>query len=746
MSKIKNCISNFACNSYIQKWIILLLILIVNSNYLFADDTGITKVRLIQETDTSYIFEVDVAQAVLWAIKKPVLPQRFRLSVIDFENQSGWITLKFKISTSEEPLSHEDEIVLPWTRNGVDITAQWKDGKTYKGLFNRTLNGIHIPLRELMPIQKTTLEVIQEGFLMGGRHLSFKIIHLLLIIVLVWAFPSFKVLGYLFMITLGQMGAMILVELGISGFDLLLSDLLFLLIILLISYSVIKKIKFKYLYFLLFTVSVCHGLSYAHEIGAIGLELIQRVQSLFAFNLTVDLGHYVLALALLVIIPTIQKKYSDPSWFPVISGSIAVFLILLIARENIFSNNLQILELQASPTSTTYKTSAQAPNMSARQVQRGTGLMTTPLMVYLSVEPFEVRQEILVQASAAIQYLNIDGKGSSTIPVGLQEQIKKGIQEAITSTDTTYINNQLVTPTDVITNFVTLSRGGVVTRGTPVEENVDEAILGITLIYEIESFPDSIFVNWQLFPDTVQSIEASAVDPHGAFTTMLSPGANTIQWKSRLVGYKVPAIEAIVVKKQPQALISFLLWLGLVLFIVYQAVYKRVVLIKPWITIVLVLSFIFYPFVRFQMNLPFMTQVKPSQEMASLIVNDLLTNVYRAFDRRNENDVYDRLALSVSNNQLSEIYMQNRQSMALENRGGARANVDDVNIQKMYTIHRDKNGGYVADTQWTVRGSVNHFGHTHYRQNQYRALVSFGIDQETWKIENIEILDTRRLY
>ena len=270
--------------------------------------------------------------------------------------------------------------------------------------------------------------------------------------------------------------------------------------------------------------------------------------------------------------------------------------------------------------------------------------------------------------------------------------------------------------------------------------------LGITLIYDIEAFPDSIFVNLKLFPETVQLIEASAVDPHGAFTTILSPDENTIQWKSRLAGYQVPAIEAIEVEKQPQALISFLLWLGLLLFIIYQMISKKTIIGKQWILIALVMGFIFYPFVRFQMNLPFMPHGKPSTERASIILNDVLTNVYRAFNRRIEEDVYDRLALSVSDNQLTEIYMQNRQSMALENRGGARANVDDVSIQELYTLNRNKNGGFVADTRWIVRGSVNHFGHTHYRQNQYRALVSFSIDNESWKINNIEILYTRRLY
>jgi hypothetical protein len=308
------------------------------------------------------------------------------------------------------------------------------------------------------------------------------------------------------------------------------------------------------------------------------------------------------------------------------------------------------------------------------------------------------------------------------------------------------VDNQLIAPADRITSFVTLSRGGVTPRETPVSENLEDAILGITLIYDIESFPDSILIDWRLFPDSVPFIEASAVDPNGAFTMMLSPDENLLRWKSRLAGYRVPPIEAIEIEKQAKPLIAILLWSGILLFVLYEVVYKKSFQTRQWMVVMMVLGFLTYPFLRIQVNIPLLPHGKPSSERASVVMNDLLTNVYRAFDRRDENAVYDRLAISVTGDQLTEIYLQNRQSMELENRGGARANVDEVSIQELSTIKRDGNRGYVADTRWTVRGSVNHFGHTHYRQNQYRALVSFGIDNENWKIYNIEIVDTKRLY
>lgn len=70
------------------------------------------------------------------------------------------------------------------------------------------------------------------------------------------------------------------------------------------------------------------------------------------------------------------------------------------------------------------------------------------------------------------------------------------------------------------------------------------------------------------------------------------------------------------------------------------------------------------------------------------MLGNLLTNVYRAFIVRSEEKVYDRLAISVTGDQLRDIYLENRQSMELENRGGARANVDEINVLDVARVKR----------------------------------------------------------
>lgn len=132
-------------------------------------------------------------------------------------------------------------------------------------------------------------------------------------------------------------------------------------------------------------------------------------------------------------------------------------------------------------------------------------------------------------------------------------------------------------------------------------------------------------------------------------------------------------------------------------------------------------------------------------ERTSTILDGLLTNVYRAFDVRDENRVYDRLAMTVTGDQLTQIYLENRKSLEFEDRGGARANVDDLEILSVKGVERGEKGAFIADTVWTVSGSVSHFGHTHYRRNKNRARVTFVADGKVWKIKDIELIEEERL-
>jgi len=143
--------------------------------------------------------------------------------------------------------------------------------------------------------------------------------------------------------------------------------------------------------------------------------------------------------------------------------------------------------------------------------------------------------------------------------------------------------------------------------------------------------------------------------------------------------------------------------------------------------------------------LPILNTGEPDLEEAIPLADALLTNVYRALDLRDEDAVYDRLALTVYGDQLTEIYLQSRRSMELENRGGARGKVDDVEILEIKSIKDMDNNRIAIELVWKVSGSVTHFGHTHYRQNKNDAVMTILQVDDYWKVESIDIIEESRI-
>ena len=113
----------------------------------------------------------------------------------------------------------------------------------------------------------------------------------------------------------------------------------------------------------------------------------------------------------------------------------------------------------------------------------------------------------------------------------------------------------------------------------------------------------------------------------------------------------------------------------------------------------------------------------PSTAEARRILAGVLPNVYRAFEFREESDAYDRLAVSVTGDTLSDVYLEHRRALEMEERGGARARVEAVEVQEVRSVAEADAGGFETDAVWVVGGTVTHFGHRHFRQNRYDARV-----------------------
>jgi hypothetical protein len=136
---------------------------------------------------------------------------------------------------------------------------------------------------------------------------------------------------------------------------------------------------------------------------------------------------------------------------------------------------------------------------------------------------------------------------------------------------------------------------------------------------------------------------------------------------------------------------------------------------------------------------------EPDPARAEAIVGDLLHNVYRAFDYREEGDIYDVLAQSVSGELLTDIYLETKRGLVLANQGGAQAKVKDIALESIAVLPDREDDSFGVEANWTVHGSVGHWGHVHQRNNRYIARLRVAVDEQRWKLREMSVLQEERL-
>jgi hypothetical protein len=281
------------------------------------------------------------------------------------------------------------------------------------------------------------------------------------------------------------------------------------------------------------------------------------------------------------------------------------------------------------------------------------------------------------------------------------------------------------------------------------------AILGVILAYATPGPPQKVTVTWALFNDNITSVPTSMIDPVSTLPYDLTPEQPVLTWTNMLAnyGYQVPSFDIVAIgdtKRQMHLpLLSILLGLVSILCVFgrlpglpdLRASHRLVAGI-----LLLVAAMILWPSGRIAFPHPFATPYGLQKDRARTILKELLWNTYRALDFRREDDVYDKLAVSVTGELISDIYLQHRKRLELADQGGARARVQDVDLLNLHQVRSSADDlALTFQCTWMVAGSVEHWGHTHWRRNQYEGQITLKPSEKAWKIAALNLTDERRL-
>jgi hypothetical protein len=367
-----------------------------------------------------------------------------------------------------------------------------------------------------------------------------------------------------------------------------------------------------------------------------------------------------------------------------------------------------------------------------------------PMSAFLYVEPFEVRKEIIARPKDLQNWVDLDLDGRETIPPEIQPELIKRVSEFLKDRQPVTIDGRTIEPELARINFLerTLRTSRVIEP--PEELSVYSAVLGVIFVYPTSGLPDNVKMEWDLFNERIQIVPGAAVDQAGPLPSLLDPDYAVLEWQNFLQNPEVPTL--VDVRRPPsgvERLVGWARWalLPLGFFVAGALVLRsRRGMLRPIPAALGAAAACIAAISAFIVG----GAAAMSNERAGEVVEGILHNIYRAFDYRSEEQVYDILGRSVAGDLLEEIYLENRRGLELANQGGARARVKQVELTEI-SSRAGENGAFVARASWNVFGSVGHWGHIHSRNNRYEAELEIAPSDGSWKLSRLEILDEQRL-
>jgi len=670
-----------------------------------GDDVGLITVKLTEQAEHAYLLEVDVPPKLVEALGTPVLPDGFKPLATEFDKRGELINVRYPF-TGETWLTPDQAILLPWTRNGALINARWLDGSRSSHMFSATVKGIEIEISKLKPLAHSRSVGVRDGFQGGIEAFLHHAILWLPLLCIGFLFPPAQAIRFLAMLLSGLTAALIILDFVAITIPMSVG-----LSIMMAAVIIAIRLPDSRLSPLFAAAACVLGL-------ASTAELPSEARTAFIAALCICL---LAAGALAILVRwALPEKVSLKPLGPLLGGIAFAAILITLWREP------EVKPAVEEPLATLPITARPAASKTPATLDK-------PFVTFLTIEPYEVRFEVMATGHAVADMLTFPLKDPRSIQVSEQATMKEQMLRSLAPRFTLRIDGQTTAPALQSADFLTLGAAGAFTRTEAVDEAMDTAILGLTFAYPLTSPPNTLDLTWSQLPTEGSEFPITILEPAGITGHAFSSSNPELNWENRSDELRPSTIAAVDVDRPTWAILTFLL---LVAGLILMARSKEKIGY-----VCLVLALVSAPFIR--STQPFASPLQ--EEESGQVIEELLANIYRSFDFRQESTIYDQLAISVTGDQLSEIYLGQRRALELENRGGARARVDNVEVESIQSL-QPAGDGVDVHARWNVSGSVNHFGHTHYRQNAYDAILHLIPIDGAWKIASIEVNDEKRIY
>ncbi len=329
-----------------------------------------------------------------------------------------------------------------------------------------------------------------------------------------------------------------------------------------------------------------------------------------------------------------------------------------------------------------------------------------PLMLYLYVEPRQVRLESLLRINDISELTGfvVDSQLSAE---NKRQQLQQHIKKYYADNGSLQIDENLFKPDSVRVEFLTVSLKGlkVIENASSVDES--SLLVGISQKFFIETLPQKIESSWQFFNQRIDRIPVTVTDPVGPFMSLIDKDDPEFGWQNFLKKYS-------------------------------DAVMIPVEVDTGW-----------------NINIPYVGKTKivnqlPDQQQALNIVNGLFENVRIAFiEKRPENFSGELARVSVessSSGQAGILKTELAKLFSPNVTGGGVSSVQSFDELQVSNI-REIGGpnGFSVNINGSAVISAKHWGHIDQRQFQFQLLIDLIEVNKQWRLADITVIDMKEV-
>ncbi len=399
-------------------------------------------------------------------------------------------------------------------------------------------------------------------------------------------------------------------------------------------------------------------------------------------------------------------------------------------------------------------------NWIEKQKQETLGITSySSVYSFLYIDEFEVRHEILIPLLTLEESVLIARDADEFLDIAEQDAARQQIEAFFTSGNPVEIDGVEVKPVVQRCDFYGLDFKDFAKQADRRRVSMASARVGIILSYSTKGDTNTVKLTWNRFNDFLWSVNmvVFAFDKTSK-ATLSRLGKNSVYEWQNPGRPPAPPLNAVNVTSPPRPSWSLpipsLVCCALVLPVLLLMRTGRITSLRGWNTVGLLIgvavALSFSTVGRRSVPDPFSSPPTVTQDEAKLIFSALHKNVYRAFDYKQEEDVYDALAKSVDGDLLQNLYLRIRRGLEMQEQGGAVSRIREVTLLDGRKDALPGGNGYDErafqyECRWNVNGTVEHWGHIHARTNQYAAVFTVQPRDNAWKITRMDLLDEKRV-